>query len=126
MRIEVMRIEEQLSEGSLMRRQRAAKRQSAHFLKGPIPLTWLERASNLSGKTLTVGLVIWYRSGLSSTKTGIRIPSELRKRFGIERKAYYTALAAMEEAGLIGVQRRIGKTAIIEILTVDTDVAASE
>ena len=34
------------------------------FLKGPIPLSWLIRASSEGGKALLVGIYIWFISGV--------------------------------------------------------------
>jgi hypothetical protein len=38
------------------------------FLKGPIPLNWLSRASQLKGKSLQVGLSLWFLAGLTNSK----------------------------------------------------------
>lgn len=35
------------------------------FLKGPIPLPWLQGAARLPGKALHVGVVLWFLSGLT-------------------------------------------------------------
>ena len=45
------------------------------FLKGPIPGNWLHIASGLPGRSLHVGLVIWFKYGLTKKKefTGSRL-----------------------------------------------------
>ena len=42
---------------------------TAPFIKGPIPLAWMMAAAMLPGKSLHVGLVLWYLAGLKKTKT---------------------------------------------------------
>ena len=41
------------------------------FLKGPIPLAWLERAARLPGKSLQAAVALWYAAGLTRSA---RIP----------------------------------------------------
>jgi len=33
------------------------------FLKGPIPLEWLRRASHLSGKAIQISVCLWFLKG---------------------------------------------------------------
>ena len=40
-----------------------------HFLKGPVPWAWLDRAARLSGKSLAVGLVLWKKAGAAGNRT---------------------------------------------------------
>jgi hypothetical protein len=85
------------------------------FLKGPIPLPWLEKAAQLPGRALAVGIVIWYRAGLHSSNT-IVLTSAILNRFGVSRHAKRRALTALEEASLIAVTRRGNKNPEVTIL----------
>lgn len=86
------------------------------FLKGPIPRWWLERAATLPGKAFTIGVVLWYRMGV--TKKIIVQPSwKLWAKFSIGRHAAYRGLHNLENAGLISVQRCIGKNPLVTVTT---------
>ena len=38
------------------------------FLKGPVPLDWLQKAMELGIGALSVGIVLWYFRGLKKSK----------------------------------------------------------
>ena len=42
-----------------------------NFLKGPIPIAWLMKASALPGKASQIGVALWYLSGLRKNSTVI-------------------------------------------------------
>jgi len=88
---------------------------TAPFIKGPIPLAWMMAAAMLPGKSLHVGLVLWYLAGLKKTKT-FALGSRDLKRFGVDRKAKGRCLKAMENAGLISVVSRAGCNPIVTLL----------
>ena len=46
----------------------------ARFLDGPVPLAWLETAAKLPGRSLHVGLVLWYAAG--SFTVGLGSPEQ--------------------------------------------------
>ena len=70
----------------------------APFIKGPIPLAWITAAAMLPGKSLQVGLALWYLAGLKKTKT---VPlGNLLPKFGVDRKSKGRCLKLMERAGL--------------------------
>ena len=59
-------------------------RKGGEFLKGPVPLDWLRRAASLGGKSLAVGLVLWFDAGRKNTRK-IRLTQSLLTRFeGLE------------------------------------------
>ena len=82
------------------------------FVKGPIPLPWITRAAGLPGKALAIGVALWYWSGVKCTNK-FGTSSTLWKKFGISRQASYKGLKALEEAGLIDVERSPGKNPIV-------------
>ena len=52
-----------------------APEKSAGFIKGPLPLVWVQQAASMPGKTLQVGLTLWYLSGLQKSPT-VRLASK--------------------------------------------------
>jgi hypothetical protein len=74
------------------------------FLRGPIPLRWLQCASQLPGKALHVGLVLWYLAGLSGALTVTLTRTKLQQ-FGVHHETGRRALLALEHAKLVQVER---------------------
>ncbi len=88
---------------------------TAPFIKGPIPLAWITAAATLPGKSLHVGLALWYLAGLKKTKT-FALGNRVLKKFGVDRKAKGRCLKLMERAGLISVVRRAGCNPTVTLL----------
>lgn len=88
------------------------------FLKGPISLNWLSTAAHLPGKTLHVGLALWFLVGLKRSGT-VKLGSSTLKLFGIDRKAGYSALRRLEDARLVNVSRGIGRNPVVTIVEVE-------
>lgn len=91
-----------------------------HFLKGFIPLNWLMIASNLPGKALHVGIVLWYRAGLEKSGT-VRLGNGVLEQFGVKPDAKRRALLRLEEAGLIIVQKEQNKNPLVTLKSVGVD-----
>lgn len=91
-------------------------RKSEGFIKGPLPLGWMQRASCLPGKTLQVALTLWYLAGLKKTDS-VPLASKQLAAMGVSRDAKYDALSRMTLAGLISVQKQSGKAPIVTLLT---------
>jgi hypothetical protein len=86
------------------------------FVKGPIPLAWLTVASELSGKApLAVALAIWFEAGRRKSKE-VRLTIAILRRFNVNRRAKYTALKALEKAGLVKVRRKPRRNPVVTIL----------
>ncbi len=86
-----------------------------HFLKGPIPLPWLETAARLPGKSIHASVAIWYAAGLTRSRS-VALSNVAGLRFGLDRNAKYRALQWLESAGLIAVERKLGRAPVIKIL----------
>jgi len=106
---------EKLSDSSLERRRVRAEKRSGQFIYGPIYLEPMRIASNLPGKALAVWLLILFWSGVERTSQDIPIRPGTIERFGISRQSSYRALAALERAGLISVDRQRGRAALVTI-----------
>jgi hypothetical protein len=90
------------------------------FLKGPIPLNWLNRASQLPGKSLHVAVAIWYLAGLNKLST-IKLNQAVVSGFSVTRHSKYRALACLEKARLISVHKAPGCLPVITILECTED-----
>ena len=96
-------------------RRGPSTRNNNRFLKGPIPLNWLVKAAPLNGKALEIAVVIWHLKGLKRKNT-VKLNGKLLREFKISRSTLYRGLAAMEKAGLISIQRQIGRSPMVTIL----------
>ena len=92
--------------------RRAAPRPgtSEKFLKGPIPFDWLTSAARAAagGAVLKLVLLLWFQAGLKKSAE-VTVPGTLLRSWKLSRYAYYRALAKLEEAKLISVDRNVGK-----------------
>jgi hypothetical protein len=89
--------------------------QGERFLKGPVPLPWLEAAARLPGKSLHAGIALWYAAGLARS-AAVPLSNISGVRFGLDRNAKYRALAWLEDAGLITVERKLGRAPVVTLL----------
>jgi DNA-binding transcriptional ArsR family regulator len=87
-------------------------RSRERFLKGPIPLEMLSRAARLPGKALAVYLVFRHQCDLTGRPT-VTLPISLLKNFGVRRDAKLRALSELEKAGLVRVNKKMGRSARI-------------
>ena len=87
----------------------------SRFLKGPIPLTALQHAAQMPGKTLALYLAIRHRADLTSTST-VSLPASYLNAWGIDKDAKRRAIASLEQAGLIETtERRAGRSVKVTI-----------
>lgn len=96
-------------------KRRPRVERGARFLKGPVPWSWLCAASNLPGKALHLGTILWHLSGLTKSQT-VHIPRGLLDEMGIDRATAHRARKALEQAGLVSVEAVPGRKAKITIL----------
>ena len=89
----------------------------SYFLRGPVPLHWLTLAGALPGKTLHVGIVLWFLSGMEKTDT-VALRSQWLRLFGFNRSTSYRALWELEKAGLVQVVRHRGRQPLVTIIRV--------
>ena len=85
------------------------------FLAGPIPLDWLHKAAELPGKSLNVAFAIWWLNGMAKGKP-LKLTRLSLNSFCVKREAASAALNRLETAGLIRVQRSLGKRPTISII----------
>jgi len=89
--------------------------QTSRFLKGPIPMQWLNVAGRLPGKALHAAIVIWHLAGLMKSHE-IGFSYKLLADIGVGRHSGYKALRDLEQAELISCVRHSGRCPIVTIL----------
>lgn len=91
------------------------------FLKGPIPLDWLCAAARLPGKSLQVGIALWFLAGVHKSRV-IPLSNNTSQRFGLDRNSKYRGLSWLEQGSLVSVERKVGRAPVVTI----NDVIATE
>lgn len=105
--------------------QRKRNKRRGEFIKGPIPIAWIELACMQGGKAAGLAWLLHFKAGMTKGKP-VKVTRELLKRFNVSTSAAYRALDAMESAGLISVQRRRGASPIVAVLEVVDVVRGDE
>jgi DNA-binding transcriptional ArsR family regulator len=100
--------------GPFGRSETKVRQRRSRFLKGPVPWDWIIRASELPGQALIVGLCLWRLSGAVGNRTVTLGNTELEP-FGTDRAAKSRALTVLEDAGLITVERNLGRLPIVTL-----------
>ena len=80
-----------------------------------VPMSWLIPAMSLPGKSLAVGLVVWYLAGVSK-KFAVTLSRVQLKKFGIRRMAGKRGLKNLEAAGLVKIDREGHKSPLVTIV----------
>ena len=93
--------------------KRQAKGQSPYIRT--IPLSWICQATGLPGKASAVGLVLWYLSGVSKSKT-VKLTRLLLSRFGLLPETGRRGLRTLERAKLVYVKRSGNKSPQVTLL----------
>jgi hypothetical protein len=89
-------------------------RAGGRFLKGPVPLDWLQLASFQPGKALHVAVYLWFLAGLTKSRSVV-LPTAKLASLGVDRYAAYRAIRALETAGLVSVVRHRGRHPIVTL-----------
>lgn len=85
------------------------------FIKGPIPLPWVELAAQLPGKALALGIGLWWLQGMVRDAE-VKLSKRLLQSFNISRDAAADGLRRLEKAGLVRVKRAPGKRPSVRIV----------
>lgn len=92
------------------------QRRVGWYLSGPIPGDWLSRAAALPGRALHVALAVQHGLRLNRSEK-VKLTRRLLDCFGVNRKAAYRGLLALETAGLIAIEERgRGRCPVVRIL----------
>ena len=88
-------------------------------LRGPVSIDWLSAAARLPGRSLHVGIALWTIAGMEKSHI-VQLTNVNGRRFGLDRNAKYRALQWLEGAGLIAVDRKLGRAPVVTILDCET------
>ena len=117
-------------DSSILKRT-SKSRQYNQFIRGPLPLKWFQRASTISRTAGVVGMIIWriaYQKKLlghdSQRRTSwpMKVTTQTCMKWGICGNSKNTALRRMEEAGLIRLDLKRGRSPVVQII--DDDLRA--
>jgi hypothetical protein len=87
------------------------------YLTGPIPMTWVAEATRLSGRTWQVACALWFIGIRSRTKSAtVTLTEKTRRRFNLSRDAVKRGLRQLAGAGLVVVERPVGRHSVVTIL----------
>ena len=100
-------------------------RQYKQYVRGPLPLKWFQKASTISRTAAVVGMIIWrdaYQKKLwghdSQRRTSghIKVTTQNCMKWGICGNSKNTALRLMEEADLIRLDTKRGRSPVVQII----------
>ena len=91
-------------------------RKTERFLKGPILMRQIALASQQPGQALAVFLAIHHQSALTG-KPMVTISKRLLEELGISKDAKARGLRALEQVGLVSVERSTGRAARVGLLS---------
>jgi len=79
------------------------------------PIEWIARAAALPGKSFHVAIMLWYFSE-KERDSNIQLTNKCLEKFSVDRNAKYRALGWLENAGLISISQKVGKTPVVTLL----------
>jgi len=85
------------------------KRLTEPFLRGPIPMRWLNESMAISGTATKIGLYLWHISGMNNQNLIIKLNKKLINEFNVSRQTRYRAFQALENAGLLTIEQKNGR-----------------
>jgi hypothetical protein len=84
----------------------------------PIPTEWFTAAVQLPGKALAVAAIIHFEAAKQHTRE-IKLTGRMTENFNIRQMARQRAIAALEAAGLILIERKRGSSPMVTIIDLD-------
>ena len=103
----------------------AKSRRYKEYIRGPLPLNWLQRASTISRTACVVGLIIWRiaylkklwgHSNQRQISGAIKLTTQTCMKWGVCGNSKNTALRLMEKAGLIRLELKRGRSPVVQII----------
>ena len=100
-------------------------RQYKEYVRGPLPLKWFQKASAISATAGVIGIIIWreaYQRKLwghnSQRRTSwpMKVTTQNCMKWGVCGNSKNAALRLMEEAGLIRLDLKRGRSPIVQIV----------
>ena len=84
------------------------------FIKGPIELSWILKACELSKSAMKSALAILFLGGIHGN-TWFKFESSAAKRFNLNRQSKSAGLQELKRAGLIEIEQKQGALPLIKI-----------
>lgn len=84
------------------------------FIKGPVWVDWLVKASRVGISPALVGYALWFYVGVTNTQK-FKIDSMIRIITGLSRQTISVSLKRLEQAGLISIYPKRGSYPTIHI-----------
>ena len=106
-----MSLEESFIPGCL--KNTPQKAPNGRFIKGPIPLSWIQKACTVGAEKLA--LYLMYIKGLTGWSK-IPLKSAELERFGLSPKTRRVQLTKLEEAGLVKAEKAVGKKPVVTVI----------
>jgi hypothetical protein len=78
-------------------------------------MAWLEVSAKLPGKSMHLAVALLHLVAVEQRDTVI-LSNRACEKFGLDRNAKYRALLSLEGAGLVRVQRNLGRSPVVTIL----------
>ena len=91
------------------------RRRAARFIKGPLPAATIAAATRKSPAALQAALVLFFLHGLTGKMRFKAEPARFDE-LGVSRKSRQRGLKALEEIGLIAIDRRNGSSLEVTLL----------
>jgi DNA-binding MarR family transcriptional regulator len=86
-------------------------------------MSWVQRASRLSGRTWQVATALWFVGIRSKSKSAtVTLTEKTRRRFNLSRSAITRALKQLAGAGLIVVKEQSGRRSVVTILPAEVEL----
>ena len=98
--------------------QARRRRWRGKFLQGPTSWPWLSRAGQLPGRALHVALAIRLWTGIKKSDC-IVVPTATLVEMNVNRHAARRAVQALEGAGLLVVDRHVGRKTRVRVIEID-------
>ena len=95
--------------------RRGQRKKQERFLKGPIPLSLLQRATKLPGAALPVYLMALHRADLTGSET-VTLPNTYLRDWGISPDRCRRALNALTTENIICIKRINGRSNRVRVL----------
>ena len=90
------------------------KSQNDRYIRGPIPLGWIQKACIVGAEKLA--LYLMYMKGLTK-RSKIPLRSAEMGRFGLSPKTRRVQLTKLEEAGLVKAEKAVGKKPVVTVIS---------
>ena len=77
----------------------------------------IEVPGALPGRAMHVTVALWFLAGLHRSRT-VRLSNDVLMALHVDRHAKYRALAQLERAGLVSIERRRGVSPMVTLLAI--------